>query len=295
MRAASTWTLPSSGERTCVSVFCGLGPPSDFPHRPTNQNLYTKGDSHPQEQGKEKTYRYRYRRTSVPTIPLHGPNWSEKRRELKRIEVLSRWPSFLAPIKSPCQTPDIFFWAPFPLHQAVKPTSSLIDSTPPGPQRSFPQSQAEVPRGSQDRGPSRPNDLTPSSQRGGSISCILSSCVLRVCVVHRLRSGSMALPPEIRLPPGPPHTQLSGGISKELLYSRTQKPSPPPSPHILLMSERKHPREVARQICPRSRVLPFFIPPVSPLTLPEELSFPAAHSWNFGQSFLRYAVFCILS
>lgn len=190
-----------------------------------------------------------------------------------------------------------FFRAPFPLHQAVtKPTSSLIDSTPPGPQRSFPQSQAEVPRGSQDRGPSRPNDLTPSLKGGFHllhplVLCSLS-CVCLRCAPVAQRLNGPAPGNHVATWPSPYPTQWWDKRRTPLLPSRTQKPSPF---HVLLMSERTHPREVARQMCPRSRVLPFFTPLVSPLTLPKELSFPAAHSWNFGQSILRYAVFCILS
>lgn len=157
------------------------------------------------------------------------------------------------------------FWgessvSPTPSRQ--NPQSSLIDSTPPGPQRSFPQSQAEVPRWSQDRGPSRPNDLTPSLRRGFPISCI-SRPVFSVCAAQRLRSGSMALAPapEIMLPPDRPRIQLSSGISTELLYSRTQKPF---SLACLVDDERMHHREVARRIGLRSRVLPFSATLVSP-------------------------------
>lgn len=99
-------------------------------------------------------------------------------------------PAFLAPIKSHAK-PRTFFWAPNPFHytKPSNPQSSLIDSTPPGPQRSFPQSQAEVPRGSQDPGPSRPNGLTPNLRNGFPILLHLSSCVLSVLFV---RSGCAA-------------------------------------------------------------------------------------------------------
>lgn len=178
--------------------------------------------------------------------------------------------------------PGLFFLGSLPLHQAVKPTSSLIDSTPPAPQRSFPRSQAEVPRGSQDHGPSRPNDLTPSLKRGRHHLAHLSSSV-SLCVAQRLRSGSMAPATEIMRPPKPPRDQLSGGENTELLDSSAQKFSPS---HVLLVSE--------CTLVKWPGISALLIPLVSPV-LPSDTAFPGAHSWNLRQSILRYAIFCILS
>lgn len=82
------------------------------------------------------------------------------------------------------RTPDIFLGSQsIPLHQAVKPTilADRLHTTRP-PQRSFPQSQAEVPRESQDPGPSRPNDLTPNLRKGFPISCISRPVFSLYCV-----------------------------------------------------------------------------------------------------------------
>lgn len=91
-------------------------------------------------------------------------------------------PSFLGSHQIAIAKTRTFFWCSLAHYtKPSKPTPSLIDSTPPAPQRSFPQSQAEVPRGSQDREPSRPNDLTPSLQRGFPSPAPLVLCSLCVC------------------------------------------------------------------------------------------------------------------